>query len=166
MGPKGDKGETGPQGHSPLLFFTRASLNVTSPTVSTAYAYEGSNPASQLISLNVEDVIPEFMITRSSKYKLTLMGNINWNGCSTTAFINFQPMLRYSLDGGATYTQYAMPGIEVQNGGTDFVLPLVLKVTEGQVLRVQPTIRFQQPPNLPTDCVTDFSTQGSFELME
>jgi hypothetical protein len=166
QGTPGERGETGPQGHSPLLFFSRASLNVTAPTVSTAYAYEGNNPASQLIPLDVEDVIPEYVITQSSKFKLTLMGNINWDGCSITAFINFQPVFRYSLDGGATYTQYATPGIEVPNGGTDYVLPLVLKVTPGQVLRVQPAIRFQQSGSLPTDCVSRFSARGTFELME
>jgi hypothetical protein len=166
QGSKGDTGPQGPQGRSPLLFFTRFGMNVTSPTVSTAYAYEGSNPASPLMNLNVEDTIPEHVITRSSKLKLTLMGNINWNGCSVTALMNFQPILRYSLDGGATYALHTTPGVAVHNGGTDFVLPLVLKVTAGQVLRVQLAIRFQQTPDWPTDCVTDFSTHGSFELLE
>jgi len=165
-GPQGPKGDTGSPGRSPLLFFTRFRTYVTSPTVSTAHTYEGSNPASPLMPLDMEDAIPEHVITRPSKFKLTLMGNINWNGCSVTSPINFQPVLRYSLDGGATYTQHAMPGIEVFNGGTDFVLPLVLKVTEGQVLRVQSAIRFQQNPSWPTNCMTDFYIQGAFELME
>jgi hypothetical protein len=141
---------------------------VNAPVVSAANAYEGNNPATQLIEVPLQDSFPTLVADREYRLKVSIGGTINWDGtpgCSGWAF-NFNTQLRYSLDGGTTFNTYNY-AIDVLNGGTDVNVPLRVRVRQGERLAAfQLGVRFQQAANLPANCVSRFVFAGVLDVME
>ncbi len=164
-GPQGSKGDPGAAGVSPLIFATLSNMAVSDPVVSMANSYEAGQPATALQKMPLSEAMPAINVMQASKLKVTMSGTINWDGCALEG-INFEPRIRYSVDGGGKFNDAVGRGVQVDNRGTAFVFPTVLKVESGQTVKLEPWIRFQQSAQMPLDCVTGYSVSAVFDVME
>ena len=146
-------------------FASTARLVVESPQVSTANAYEGSTRATPWYEIPLDPPLHVLSQSRPARLLVTLGGNVNWNGCSGGA-VNYQIGFHYSVDGGRTTKIYKLPGLAVENGGTDFTLPVILDLPAGFTLDIIPKVRHQQVVPATGTCVTAYLLQGVMEIEE
>jgi hypothetical protein len=130
---------------APIEFFSSTAAVSRNPIVMNAgNAYEGAIPATAWSNLGAADIdIPVRPV--NSMVSLDMSGYLNWNGGNPATIHDYQIELRYSKDGGATWSPLAYTSTlfaaVVPERGTSYSLKASVALNAGQSLMIRPRFR-------------------------